>query len=125
MQILLSIYGVYRLLLHQPPIPSLFPFAISSIPTFLYQLVFNVSLGRLISEAIFKKRPRCLFGSLLRDLIGPGKPFLLFLLDHVLEAEVFHMVSCELRTVILLRSEALNLSPEINQELWLKPPWTC
>lgn len=64
------------------------------------------------------------WGSMLRDLIGSGKPFLLFFLDHVWEAEVVPMVSWELRTVFLLRSEALSLSPEISQELWLKPPWT-
>ena len=59
----------------------------------------------------------------MRDLIGSRSPFLIFFLDHVLEADAVHTVLCELRRVFLLRSEALSLSPEVSQELWLKPPW--
>lgn len=68
------------------PLLSTRPFLPSCISWFL-----NVSLSRLISEAIFKKRPACVFGSLLRQHTSRGmrsrRPFLIFLLDHVLEAK--------------------------------------
>ena len=121
----LQAYDVLASGLLPSPFLSTRPFLPSFISWFL-----NVSLSRLISEAIFKKRPACIFGSLLRQHTSRGlrsrRPFLTLLLDRVLEAKPQLLSWClgnsgqafcwgQKLSALVLRS-ARN---------WLKPPGKC